>query len=97
MSPDHKRTAYFLADLKTKERSWVEVRYDAMQFEEVRVGRWGDVGPFKVMDYWMSFPAEGRDPRFAYDDPGALQDSLIPNYQLNTSVWRTQRCLRQRA
>ena len=49
------------------------------------------------MDYWMSFPAEGRDPRFAYDDPGALQDSLIPNYQLNTSVWRTQRCLRQRA
>lgn len=86
MSPDRKRTAYFLADLKTKDKSWVEVRYDAMQPEEMRVGRWVDVGPFKNLDYWMNFPADGRDPRHAYDDPAARQDFLIPDYQLNTSV-----------
>src|SRR5713101_1936579 len=40
MSGDRKRTAYFLADLKTKEKGWVEVRDDAMQLEEIRVGRW---------------------------------------------------------
>ena len=44
MSPDRKRTAYFLADLKTNDRSWVEVRYDAMQPEEIRIGRWGEIG-----------------------------------------------------
>ena len=85
MSPDRKRTAYFLADLKS-DKSWIEVRYDAMQPEEVRVGRWVDVGPFKNLDYWMNFPADGRDPRHAYDDPAARQDFLIPDYQLNTSV-----------
>jgi len=37
MSADRKRTAYFLADLKT-DKSWIEVRYDAMQPEEMRVG-----------------------------------------------------------
>ena len=86
MSPDRKRTAYFLADLKTKDKSWVEVRYDAMQPEEVRVGRIVDVGGSKELDYWMNFPADGRDPRHAYDDPSARQDFLIPDYQLNTSV-----------
>jgi hypothetical protein len=44
VSSDRKRTAYFLADLKTKEKGWVEVRYDAMQPEELRIGRWSDVG-----------------------------------------------------
>jgi len=86
MSPDRKRMAYFLADLKTKEKSWVEVRYDAMQPEEMRVGRWVDVGPYKNLDYWMNFPADGRDPRHAYDDPSARQDFLITDYQLNTTV-----------
>ncbi len=85
MSPDRKRTAYFLADLKT-DKSWIEARYDAMQPEEMRVGRWVDVGTFKILDYWMNFPADGRDPHHAYDDPAARQDFLIPDYQLNTSV-----------
>ena len=85
-SPDAKRSAYFLADLKTKEKGWVEVREDAMQLEELRVGRWGDVGPVKLHDVWMNFPAGGRDPRHAYDDPAARQDFLIPSYQVNSSV-----------
>lgn len=86
MSGDKKRTAYFLADLKTREKGWVEVRDDAMQLEEIRVGRWGDVGAVRLRDFWMNFPAEGRDPRHAYDDPVARQDYLIPNYKISTTV-----------
>jgi hypothetical protein len=86
LSGDLKRTAYFLADLKTKEKGWVEVRDDATQFEEIRVGRWVDLGGVKEQDYWMHFPADGRDPRHAYDDPAARQDFLIPSYQINADV-----------
>src|SRR6266852_6304244 len=84
--PLTQRTAYFLADFKTKERGWVEVRYDAMQPEQIRVGRWGDVGPFKLRDVWMNFPTGGRDFRHVYDDPAALQDFLIPGYQISTHL-----------
>jgi hypothetical protein len=86
MSPDRQRTAYFLADLKTKEKGWVEVRYDAMQPEEMRIGRWADVGPYKIHDIWMNFPAGGRDFRHAYDDPAARQDYLISSYQISTRL-----------
>jgi hypothetical protein len=86
LSPDRRRTAYFLADFKTKEKGWVEVRYDAMQPEQIRVGRWGDLGPAKVRDVWMNFPAAGQDFRHAYDDPSALQDFLIPGYQISTHL-----------
>ena len=86
MSPDRQRTAYFLADLKTKEKGWVDVRFDAMQPEEVRIGRWTDVGAFRLYDAWMSFPAAGRDPRHAFDDPAAREDYLIPSYQISTTL-----------
>jgi hypothetical protein len=86
MSPDRKRTAYFLADLKTKEAGWVQVQNDAMQPEEIRVGRWVDVGPFKLRDNWMIFPAGGRDPRHVYDDPAERQDFLLPSYKISASV-----------
>jgi hypothetical protein len=85
-TPDRQRTAYFLADLKTKEKGWIEVRYDAMQPEEVRIAHWADVGPFKVHDVWMNFPAGGRDFRHAYDDPAARLDFLIPSYQISTHL-----------
>jgi peptidase M1-like protein len=86
MSPDRKRTAYFLADLKTKEKGWVEVRDDAMQPEEIRVGHWSDVGPFKLLDVWMNFSAGGRDSRRVYDDPAERLDFLIPSYQISANV-----------
>jgi len=86
MSDDRKRTGYFLADLKTKDKGWVEVRDDAMQLEEIRVGRWGEVPAVKIADVWMNFPADGRDPRHAYDDPAARQDFLIPSYQITIAV-----------
>lgn len=86
MSPDRQRTAYFLADLKTKEKGWVEIRDDAMQLEEIRVGRWGELGPVKVADVWMNFPVGGRDPRHVYDDPIARQDFRIRGYKITTVV-----------
>ncbi|HUL33739.1 MAG TPA: M1 family aminopeptidase [Candidatus Eisenbacteria bacterium] len=86
MSPDRKRTAYFLAELKIRDHGWIEVRDDAMLLEEIRVGRWSDVGPFKLKDYWMVFPANGRDARHAYDDPAARQDFLIPSYKIEATV-----------
>src|SRR5258708_15719203 len=86
LSPNRERNAYFLADLKTKEKGWVEVRYDALQPEEVRIGRWADLGAYRVHDVWMNFPAGGRDFRHVYDDPAARQDFLIPGYQINTHL-----------
>lgn len=86
MSPDRKRTGYFLADLKSKEKSWIEICDDAMQPEEIRVGRRVDVGPFKIFDNWTVFPAGGRDARHVYDDPAAKMDFLIPDYRLTSSV-----------
>ncbi len=86
MSGDTKRTAYFLADLKMKEKGWIDVRDDASQPEEIRVGRWADVGPFKIQDYWMVFPSGGRDPRHVYDDPTARQDFLVIDNQISTTV-----------
>src|SRR5260370_34041689 len=91
MSGDRKRTAYFLADLKTKEKDWVEVRDDAMQPEEISVGRWADVGAVKRSDAWMNFPAQGRDPRHAFDDPAARRGVLISRAKLPGTVSDTQR------
>jgi len=62
MSGDRKRTAYFLADLKTKDKGWVEIRDDAMQLEEIRVGPWGTLAR-KLLDIWMNLPAEGGNER----------------------------------
>lgn len=86
LSPDRKRTAYFLADLKTKDKGWVEVHDDAMQPEEIRVGHWGEIDRLKVPDVWMQFPAGGRNPRHAYDDPAARMDYLIPSYKIDASL-----------
>ena len=86
MSSDRQRTAYFLADLKTADKGWVEVRDDAMQPEEIRVGRWVSGAVSKHLDIWMNFPAGGRDFRHAYDDPAAREDFLIPAYRMNVTL-----------
>jgi len=86
LSPEPRRTEYFLADLKTKEKGWIEARFDAMQPEEVRVGRWADQGPVREPDVWMSFPAGGADPRHVFDDPAAKKEFLVPAYKIDTTV-----------
>jgi Peptidase family M1 domain len=87
LSPDRKRTAYFLADLMTQKKGWVEVRYDAMQPEEVRVGQWGEERSYSLLNYWMLFPAGNRDPRTAYEDPAARVDFLVSAYEINTQLF----------
>jgi hypothetical protein len=84
LSADRVRTAYFLADLKV-DKSWVEVHDDAMDAEEIEVGRWVDVGPVKIFDAWMRFPA-GRTSAEAWKDPLAKKDFAIRGYKIDASV-----------
>ena len=86
LSADRARTAYFLADLRTSEKSWVEVHDDAMEPEEIAVGRWVDVGPFKIFDLWMSFPAGGRTSAEAWKNPQAKEDFAIRSYKIDAAV-----------
>jgi len=86
LSTDRARTSYFLADLRTSEKSWVEVHDDAMEPEEISVGRWVDVGPFKIFDLWMSFPAGGRTSAEAWKNPQAKEDFAIRSYKIDAAV-----------
>ena len=84
LSADRGRTAYFLADLKT-DKSWVEVHDDALEPEDMNIGRWVDVGPFRIFDTWMSFPA-GRTSAEAWKDPQAKEDFVIRSYKIDAAV-----------
>src|SRR5712692_2060104 len=86
LSADRARTAYFLADLKVAGKDWVEFRYDALDPEEIRVGRWVDVGPLKLDDTWMHFPARNQSSADALKDPLAKEDFVIRAYNINASV-----------
>ncbi len=87
LSADRKRTALFVADLKTKEKDWVHVRHDALEPEEVRVGRWVNFSPrFIGFDTWLSFPAADRSAAEAFHDPLAKEDVLIRSYKISASV-----------
>ena len=85
LSTDRVRTSYFLADLKT-DKNWVEVHDDALEPEDIAVGRWVDVGPFKIFDTWMSFPAGGRTSADAWKDPQAKEDFVIRRYKIDATV-----------
>jgi hypothetical protein len=86
LSADRARTAYFLADLKVAGKDWVEFHDDALDPEEIGIGRWVDVGPFKHFDIWMRFPASGRTGAEAWKDPEAKEDFSIRAYHIDASV-----------
>jgi hypothetical protein len=86
LSADHARTAYFLADLKIAGKDWVEFREDVLDPEEIGVGRWVDIGPFKHYDVWMSFPAGAKTSAEAWKDPQAKEDFSVRAYHINASV-----------
>ena len=86
LSADHQRTAYFTADLKTGQRGWVTARLDALEPEEIVVGRWGDYGPVKLLDNWMSFPAGNRNASEAFRDPLTKDDVRVLGYQIDGTV-----------
>ena len=86
LSADRVRTAYFLADLKVAGKDWVEFHEDALDPEEIGVGRWVDVGPFKLYDAWMRFPAGAKTSADAWKDPQAKEDFSIHAYHINAAV-----------
>ena len=86
VSTDRARTAYFLADLKTADKTWVEISDDARDPEDVRVGRWVDVGPVRIYDTWMAFPAGARTSAEAWKDPQAKDDFAIRSYKIDAGV-----------
>ena len=86
LSADRVRTAYFLADLKVAGKDWVEIHEDAMEPEEIGVGRWVDVGLVKIFDAWMSFPAGAKTSADAWKDPQAKEDFSIHAYHINAAV-----------
>jgi hypothetical protein len=86
LAADRAHTAYFLADLKIAGKDWVEFRYDALDPEEVKVVRWVNVGPFKLDDTWMHFPAHNRSFQDAWKDPLAREDFAIRSYNINANV-----------
>ncbi len=86
LSTDRQHTAFFVADLKTKEKGWVEFRYDALDPEEITVGHWADLGVVKVFDTWLKFPAGGRSAAEVWRDPLAREDFNIRGYVINATV-----------
>lgn len=86
LSSDRKRTALFAADLKTNEKGWIHVRFDALDPEEVTAGRWTNWGITTHFDTWLSFPAGDRKPAEAFRDPLAKEDSHIRGYRINAGV-----------
>jgi Peptidase family M1 domain len=86
LSEDRARTAFFLADLKTKDKNWVEVRQDALQAEDLVVGRWADVVAVRHFDVWMSFPVGNKISAEVWKDPHAKEDFVIRSNKIDASV-----------
>ncbi|HWZ99662.1 MAG TPA: M1 family aminopeptidase [Candidatus Dormibacteraeota bacterium] len=86
MSADRKSTAYFLAELKTQDKGWIEVAQDALQLEDIIISRWSGWTNGRGRDTWMNFPSGGRDSRTAYADPAARLDFLVPAYQISSTL-----------
>ncbi len=86
LSADRKRSALFVADVKTEEKGWLHVRFDALRPEEILVGRWANWGSATLFDTWMSFPAGGVSAADAWRDPLARQDFIIPDYKIDATV-----------
>lgn len=86
LSEDRARTTFFLADVKTKDKGWVEVRRDALLPEDFSVGHWSDTFRGMNFDVWMSFPTGGITAANAWQDPQAKEDFAIRSNTLNVSV-----------
>jgi len=86
LSADRKRTALFAADLKTNEKGWIHVRKDALEPEEILVGRWADRGMARLFDTWTSFPSGDRLASEAFRDPLAQEDFRIRSYEISATV-----------
>jgi hypothetical protein len=86
-SSDRQRTALFFADLKTSEKGWINVVDDALDPEEIRVGRFdGWAANTAGFDTWLHFPAGNRSSADAFRDPLALAIYTVDSYQIDAAV-----------
>ncbi|HWQ03437.1 MAG TPA: M1 family aminopeptidase [Candidatus Nitrosotenuis sp.] len=86
LSENKKETEFFLAEVKTREKDWVIATLDALNPEEILVGRWLKYGAGTTLDEWMSFPRGGRTSAQAWHDPIAREDVVIENYRIDATV-----------
>jgi hypothetical protein len=86
LSIDHKRTAFFFADLKTSAKSWVQFSYDALDPEEISVTHFVDLGGYRTLDTWMNFSAGGITGAQAWKNPHSKDDFSIRGYKIDASV-----------
>jgi hypothetical protein len=88
LSMDRERTALFVADLNTSAKGWIEVKYDALEPEEISAGRW--VRPYDMWEFetWLSFPARNRTAEAAFQFPLGKADFHVTNYEIDSTVTR---------
>ena len=87
LSENRQQSAYFAADVKTSGFGWVLARYDALQPEEVNVGRYASRGtPALLFDTWMSFPAGGVNALQVDQEPLAKDIFLVQAYDIDTNL-----------
>jgi len=87
LSGDRTKTAYFAADVKTNNFGWVLAKDDALQLEEVSVGRYQSWGsPALSFDTWMEFPAGGVSGVQADENPTAKDVFLVHGYDIDATV-----------
>lgn len=87
LDQDHKQTAYFAADMKTNGEGWVLARYDALEPEEISVGRYVSRGSYALLfDTWMSFPAGNVTANQAYQLPTRKDVFAVDEYQIDATV-----------
>ena len=87
LDQDRKQTAYFAADMKTNDQGWVLARYDALQSEEISVGRYVSRGSYALLfDTWMSFPAGNVTASQVYEQPTSKDVFAVHGYQIDATV-----------
>ncbi|HLW80843.1 MAG TPA: M1 family aminopeptidase [Candidatus Acidoferrales bacterium] len=87
LSGDHKGSAYFAADMKTGGFGWVLAKYDALEPEEISVGRYESRGtPALLFDTWMSFPAGSASAIQVDQSPLAKDVFLARKYNIDATV-----------
>ncbi|HEX9760968.1 MAG TPA: hypothetical protein VGA40_08610, partial [Candidatus Acidoferrales bacterium] len=86
LSANRTRTALFFAEVKTADKGWVFAQMDALNPEEIAVGRWQTYGPLRMADTWTSFPRGKRTVAEAWKVPTALEDVPPDNYEISATV-----------
>lgn len=87
LSSDHAKTAYFAADLKTNNAGWILATDDALELEEVTVGRYESRGsPALLFDTWMSFPAGNGNAMQVDETPLAKSVFLPRKYEIDATL-----------